>query len=95
MLRGGRDRDWPDQGMTTDLWRAIEPCPVEIDQLHPTQPGVLFAAICNPRIRDGGDTLPHVVEWRGDLYLEDGHHRVVRAALDGARTIFVRKLRIA
>lgn len=28
-----------------------------------------------------GDLFPHVVQWRGELYLEDGLHRALRAAL--------------
>ena len=28
-----------------------------------------------------GDLFAHVVSWRGDLYLEDGLHRALRAAL--------------
>ena len=28
-----------------------------------------------------GDLFPHAVKWKGVLYLEDGLHRAVRAAL--------------
>ena len=28
-----------------------------------------------------GDLFAHVVLWRGDMYLEDGLHRALRAAL--------------
>ncbi len=28
-----------------------------------------------------GDLFPHVVQWDGGLYLEDGVHRALRAAL--------------
>jgi hypothetical protein len=96
MFRQGTvSRDWPEQGMTTETWRHIDPCVVTIADLIPTQPGILFAGLHNTRTREGGDTLPHVIEWHGNLYLEDGHHRVVRAALDGAEHMIVRKLRIA
>ena len=32
-----------------------------------------------------GDLFAHVVEWEGDLYLEDGLHRALRAALQQRR----------
>ena len=28
-----------------------------------------------------GDLFPHVIQWHGELYLEDGLHRALRAAL--------------
>ena len=28
-----------------------------------------------------GDLFPHAVQWQGELYLEDGLHRALRAAL--------------
>jgi Arc/MetJ family transcription regulator len=37
-----------------------------------------------------GDLFPHVVEWEGKLYLEDGVHRALRAALQQRTTIHAR-----
>jgi hypothetical protein len=37
--------------------------------------------------------LPHVVEWRGVRYLEDGHTRVTLAALRGETEILARVTR--
>lgn len=37
-----------------------------------------------------GDPFPHVVHWNGLFYLEDGHHRVVAAAVRGESQIRAR-----
>lgn len=39
-----------------------------------------------------GDLFPHVVAWRGRLYLEDGLHRALRAALQQRSTMHARVL---
>jgi Arc/MetJ family transcription regulator len=39
-----------------------------------------------------GDLFPHAVQWHGDLYLEDGLHRALRAALQQRTVIHVRVL---
>ncbi|NEE59518.1 type II toxin-antitoxin system VapB family antitoxin, partial [Streptomyces sp. SID8455] len=39
-----------------------------------------------------GDLFAHVVKWQGDLYLEDGLHRAVRAALQQRQVLHARVL---
>jgi Arc/MetJ family transcription regulator len=39
-----------------------------------------------------GDLFPHAVQWRGEIYLEDGVHRALRAALQNRHTMHVRVL---
>ena len=39
-----------------------------------------------------GDLFAHVVEWQGDLYLEDGLHRALRAALHQRPALHARVL---
>jgi Arc/MetJ family transcription regulator len=39
-----------------------------------------------------GDLFPHAVLWQGELYLEDGLHRALRAALQQRNVIHVRVL---
>ena len=39
-----------------------------------------------------GDLFPHVVQWEGGFYLEDGVHRALRAALQQRTTIHARVL---
>ncbi len=39
-----------------------------------------------------GDLFPHVIRWNGELYLEDGLHRALRAALHQRSVLHVRVL---
>lgn len=39
-----------------------------------------------------GDLFAHVVQWQGELYLEDGLHRALRAALQQRPTLHARVL---
>lgn len=39
-----------------------------------------------------GDIFCHVVQWKGDCYLEDGLHRALRAALHGRPVVHGRVL---
>ena len=39
-----------------------------------------------------GDLFAHVVAYRGELYLEDGLHRALRAALQQRQTMHARVL---
>jgi hypothetical protein len=84
---------WGDTGMTTAKWLDIPTQRVRIADLIATQPGVLLHALTSthePPI--GGDPAPHVIAWHGHMYLEDGHHRTVRAALAGCSHINARVL---
>jgi hypothetical protein len=77
------DRPWPPTGLTTARWIAEVPVlDVRLDELHLTQQHVNVAALFGHTDPAGSaDTYPHVVEWAGCMWLEDGHNRVVRAAL--------------
>lgn len=39
-----------------------------------------------------GDLFPHVVSWRGEMFLEDGLHRAVRAVLSQRNVLHARVL---
>jgi Arc/MetJ family transcription regulator len=41
-----------------------------------------------------GDLFPHVIRWHGELYLEDGLHRALRAALHQRSVLHVRVLEL-
>jgi hypothetical protein len=99
MFAGVISRDngepWGTPGMTTAKWRAVPVVGVRIAELIATQPGVLFSSLrADAPDPVGGDPFPHVIAWRGELYLEDGHHRVVRAALRGETTVQARRLAV-
>lgn len=85
---------WGKTGMTSAKWRNVPSQTVFIADLTATQPGVLFAGLIEDREPEGGDPYPHVVKWGGRLYLEDGHHRVMRAALRGDFTVTVRVIEV-
>lgn len=77
------DRPYPPTGLTTARWRAEVPTElVPFAGLWLTQTGVDILALFgySTRLRVS-DEYPHVVDWQGVRLLEDGHCRVVRAAL--------------
>jgi len=86
---------WGPTGMTTAKWMHVPTQTLPINELYATQPGVLLHALtADAPAPVGGDPLPHVIAWRGTGYLEDGHHRVMRAALAGCTHIEARVLRV-
>lgn len=40
------------------------------------------------------DSYPHIVEWQGSFYVEDGHHRLVLNVLHGHTIVNVRLIRL-
>lgn len=83
---------WGKTGMTSKKWLGVGVDYVEIDELIATQPGLLLNTLIRPGPPASGDPYPHVISWRGDLYLEDGHHRVTLAALSGESHVLARVL---
>lgn len=74
-------RPYPATGLTTARWAVEVPADnVQFADLWLTQPGVNILALFGRSDRIS-DQFPHVVAWQGRLWLEDGHNRVVRAAL--------------
>jgi hypothetical protein len=78
-------RPWPTTGLTTQRW--IDEVGIElvrISDLIATQNGVylhaLMADFADPYSHD---PYPHVISWGGELWLEDGHHRVIRDIMQG------------
>jgi hypothetical protein len=85
------DRPYPPSGLTTALWRDVLPRHVPIDELIATQNHLTVAALHPGHTGSHpGDRLVHVIKWQGRLYLEDGHHRVVRERLAGAEFVNAR-----
>ncbi len=79
--RVGEGRPYPDHELATRDWAKIPPRQVRIDHLVTTKDTLHLAALLDDDSTFYGDLFAHVVEWRGDLYLEDGLHRALRAAL--------------
>jgi hypothetical protein len=84
------ERPYPPTNLSTQTWpKHSIVLDVPVKNLFLTQKGVWIEALFRSGSHSGDDT-PHVVLWRGNYYLEDGHHRVVSAALAGHKTIYAR-----
>lgn len=85
-------RPYPDHGYTMKDWAGIPPRPVRLDQLVTTKRELALDRLLAEDSTFYGDLFPHVVEWQGALYLEDGLHRALRAALQQRTSIHARVL---
>ena len=83
-------------GMTSQKWLDIPVRYVPVWDLIATQAHIdLRIFIGEPRPPYGGDIYAHAVRWKDDLYLEDGHHRAVRAMYENHGLLAVRILEIS
>ena len=89
----GEGRPYPDHGLvTTREWGAVAPRQVRLDELVTTKRTLNLDNLLSEDSTFYGDLFAHVVEWNGDLYLEDGLHRALRAALQQRPTLHARVL---
>jgi len=70
----------------------IPPRQVRMDTLTTTKRELALDALLADDSTFYGDLFPHAVQWQGELYLEDGLHRALRAALQQRNVIHVRVL---
>ncbi len=78
----GDARPYPDHGHTTPKqWAQVPPRQVRLTELVTTKRTLDLDALLADDSTFFGDLFAHVVQWKGELYLEDGLHRAVRAAL--------------
>ena len=92
--RVGDRRPYPDHGYTQKQWSEIPPVQVRLDQLTTTKSTLDLDNLLEEDSTFYGDLFAHVVSWRGELYLEDGLHRALRAALQGRTAIHARILEV-
>jgi Arc/MetJ family transcription regulator len=85
-------RPYPEHGLTIKEWADIPPRPVRLDQLITTKRELALDRLLAEDSTFYGDLFPHVVEWQGAAYLEDGLHRALRAALQQRNSIHARVL---
>ena len=91
--RVGDHRPYPDHAVTSSReWAAIAPRQVRLDELVTTKRTLDLAALLSEDSTFYGDLFAHVVQWRGALYLEDGLHRALRAALQQRSVLHARVL---
>ena len=90
---GGDSRPYPDHGLTTaKQWAAVAPRQVRLDELVTTKRTLDLDALLAEDSTFYGDLFAHVVQYKGVLYLEDGLHRAVRAALQQRPVLHARVL---
>ena len=88
----GDSRPYPDHGLSLAHWAELPPQQVRLDQLITTKSELNLHDLLADDSTFYGDLFAHVVRWQGDLYLEDGLHRAVRAALQQRPTLHARML---
>ena len=88
--RVGEGRPYPDHALGSRDWAAVPPRQVRLDQLVTTKDTLQLNALLDEDSTFFGDLFAHVVEWRGELYLEDGLHRALRAALQQRNVLHAR-----
>ncbi|MDL4773403.1 MULTISPECIES: type II toxin-antitoxin system VapB family antitoxin [Thermomonosporaceae] len=88
----GDGRPYPAHGLSSGDWAKIPPRQVRLDQLVSTKRELDLQSLLAKDSTFYGDLFPHVVQWRGELYLEDGLHRALRAALHQRLVLHARVL---
>jgi Arc/MetJ family transcription regulator len=89
------ERPYPEHGLSQRDWAALPPRQVRLDQLVTTKGTLDLETLLSEDSTFYGDLFAHVVEWAGDLYLEDGLHRALRAALQQRNVLHARVHSIA
>ena len=88
----GDGRPYPDHGLDARGWSKVAPRQVRIDELITTKDTLQLASLLDEDSTFYGDLFAHVVAWQGELYLEDGLHRALRAALQQRNVLHARVL---
>jgi Arc/MetJ family transcription regulator len=87
-------RPYPEHATTSREWVAIPPSQVSLGDLVTTRATLRLDVLLDDDSTYYGDMFAHVVEWRGELYLEDGLHRALRTALHQRHVLHARVLRL-
>lgn len=91
----GDSKPYPDHGLvSTRDWAQLPPRQVRLDQLITVRSQLDLRALMAEESTFYGDLFAHVVAWRGELYLEDGLQRALRAALQQRQHLHARVLEL-
>ncbi|MGH4015045.1 MAG: type II toxin-antitoxin system VapB family antitoxin [Pseudonocardiaceae bacterium] len=85
-------RPYPEHGLSAKDWAQIPPHQVRLEELVTTTTVLELDRLLSEDSTFFGDLFPHAVHWSGELYLEDGLHRALRAALQQRTILHVRVL---
>lgn len=88
--RVGDERPYPAHGLSLKEWAQIPPRQIRLDELVTTTDILRLSMLLDDDSTFYGDLFAHVVYWQGDLYLENGVHRALRAALQGRNVLHAR-----
>ena len=88
--RVGDHKPYPDHGLSQREWGELAPTQVRLEDLVTTKRELDLEALFAEDSTYFGDLFAHVVQWRGDMYLEDGLHRALRAALQQRSVLHAR-----
>ena len=88
----GDGRPYTDHGLSVTEWAQLPPTQVRLAELITTKRTLDLDALLAEDSTFFGDLFAHVVKYKGDLYLEDGLHRAVRAALQQRPLLHARVL---
>lgn len=91
----GEGRPYPDHGRDAPGdWSDVPPRQVRLDELVTTKRTLHLDNLLAEDSTFYGDLFAHVVDYDGVLYLEDGLHRAMRAALQQRPVLHARVLTI-
>ena len=85
-------RPYPDHGLSMRDWSRIPPRQIRISELVTTKRELRLDTLLDEDSTFYGDLFPHAVLYHGEVFLEDGLHRALRAALRQRQIIHVRVL---
>jgi Arc/MetJ family transcription regulator len=85
-------RPYPEHGFSVKDWAQIPPQQIPLADMITTTTVVDLARLLSDDPTLPGDLFPHAVRWCGELFLEEGLHRALRAALQQRTTLNVRIL---
>lgn len=91
----GDTRPYPEhEAVSPREWAKVPPRQVKLGDLITTKRTLDLETLLAEDSTFYGDLFAHVVSWRGDLYLEDGLHRALRAALHQRHVLHARVLEL-
>lgn len=89
----GEGRPYPDHGFhTSQDWAVVPPEIVRLEDMTTTKQTLDLRNLLAEDSTFFGDIFAHIVKWEGELYLEDGLHRALRAALAQRTVLHARVL---
>lgn len=81
-FKGITSRPYDQDILRAVQWQTIRPTLIQFSNIWLTQSHLNIEGLLGKTYST--DPFPRVVQWRGEYYLEDGHHRLVlQAAMDG------------